>query len=52
MSGVMGQWCDVQWVAVQKRQRCDAERTALVCEKKSAGEWPLAVRVALICMRS
>jgi len=51
-SGVVGWWCDVRWVAVQKRQRHDAERTAPVCEKRSAGEWPLAVRVALICMRS
>ena len=50
-SGVVGRWCDVRWVAMQKRQRRDAERTAPVCEKRSAGEWPLAVRVALICMR-
>ena len=47
-----GWWCDVRWMAVQKRQRRDAQRTAPVCEKRSAGEWPLAVRVALICMRS
>ena len=37
-SGVVGQWCDVRYVAVQKRQRRDAERTAPVCEKRSAGE--------------
>ena len=39
----------MRYVAVQKRQRRDAERMAPVCEKRSASEWPLAVRVALIC---
>ena len=51
-SGVVGRWCDVRWVAVQKRQRRDIDRTAPVCEKRSTGEWPLVMRVALICMRS
>ena len=51
-SGVVGRWCDVRWVAVQKRQRRDVERTAPECGKRSVGEWPLAVRVALVCMRS
>ena len=36
-SSVVGRWCDVRWVAVQKRQRRDAERTAPVCEKKERG---------------
>ena len=48
----VGRWCDVRWVAMQKRQWHDVERTALVCGKGSMGEWPLAVHAALICTQS
>ena len=51
-SGVVGLWCDVRWVAMQKRERRDAERTTPVCGKRSAGEWPLAVCAALISTHS
>ena len=51
-SGVVGRWCNMRWVAMQKRQWRDAERTTPVCEKRSAGEWPLAVRATLISTRS